>query len=303
VGLEHFLEADLTKAKDNLLYVLSYLKHYYRLPDDATDDEVSLAIKEFQYNANIVENGVGLKTFRAMNYPRCAHPDVPEFFWRRGPNTPATSVNKWALKELSYYIAEWVDGLTKQEQRDIYRRSYDSISAVCGIKFREVFSDNANLVILTSRAASEELGTPGNVLAYAYLPNSPSFTGKLTLTLDLAETWIDNKNKRGILLRNVHCHEVGHNLGLNHSKIQSALLAPYYNPNVDKPQENDDIPRLQRLYGQPQNVPPINPPPTPTPTPTPPTPNPTPNPSHETIIKIVGSVESITIPGYRVVKI
>lgn len=290
MGLENFIidEDVLKQAQNTLLYALSYLKYYYRLPNDATDDEISLAIKEFQYNANIVEDGLGAQTFRAMHMPRCAHPDVSEFFWRRKPDQSATSANKWALKELTYYIAEWVGGLTKQEQRDIYRQSYDSITAVCGIKFKEVFSTDANLTILTSRNSSEQLGTPGNVLAYAYLPNSPSFAGKLTMTMDLAETWINDKTKRGILLKNVHCHETGHNLGLDHSKISSSLLAPYYNPSIDKPQKNDDIPRLQKLYGEPQHIPPVNPPPT--------------DPK-ETIIRIVGDIKSISIPGYRVLPV
>ena len=48
---------------------------------------------------------------------------------------------------------------------------------------------------------------------------------------------------------NVACHEFGHLLGLTHSKKPGALMAPYYNPFIATPQQDDDIVRVQKLYG------------------------------------------------------
>jgi len=49
-------------------------------------------------------------------------------------------------------------------------------------------------------------------------------------------------------------------LGLDHSRLSSALMAPYYNAFIAKPQTVDDIPRIVALMG-PKTVPAPPPPP------------------------------------------
>ena len=69
------------------------------------------------------------------------------------------------------------------------------------------------------------------------------------MKFDTDEIWVKNREEKGTLLRNVAAHEIGHILGLSHSSVNSALMAPYYDPNVDRPQQNDDVTRIQQLYG------------------------------------------------------
>ena len=69
------------------------------------------------------------------------------------------------------------------------------------------------------------------------------------MKFDIAEFWITSPEKTGVLLENVAAHELGHILGLTHSEVSTALMAPYYNKNVNRPQENDDIERIRSLYG------------------------------------------------------
>jgi len=53
----------------------------------------------------------------------------------------------------------------------------------------------------------------------------------------------------------VICHELGHALGLAHLNF-GALMAPYYDPNVSKPQA-EDIEEISKLYGKRQKPYPI----------------------------------------------
>ena len=104
----------------------------------------------------------------------------------------------------------------------------------------------------------DQFDGPGGTLAWAQLPPGNSFNGQLLCRFDEAETWVLNRNQRGVLLVNVACHEIGHLLGLRHSNVQTALMAPFYSPGVTKPQLKDDVTRIQRLYGRPTGNP--NPP-------------------------------------------
>lgn len=304
----------LEDLRDRLVTAVAYLRYYYNIDEDSDQQEVREAIMAFQTNFDLTVDGVlGPKTLGAMNYHRCGHPDWEPLRKRR----PATTPNKWGITKLTWFINNLVSGFSQEEQRAIYARSFNEISKVCGLQFSEVLSKNqANLVILTSSAG--ELGSPGNVLAFAFLPPRPNFTGQLTLTLDLAETWIDDSRKRGILLQNVFTHEIFHNLAITHSTVKTALMAPFYSPNIAIPQINDDVPRIQALYGPalappvppvippvvPPVIPPVTPPVPPVVPPVPPVVPPVVPPIPKTtVIKLTGDVSKIEIEGYRITKL
>lgn len=277
--------------------VIKYLKAYGYLKEKTglTLWDFIAAVKTFQEWFGLIDNDGTLTplTVRAMEYARCAVPENLEY-----ESITSSKLPKWGIPHLKYHIEEYVPGLTKEEVKAIYRQSFDSISDVCGLTFEEVSSgNNANLIMTTGNRNG--LGSSGGTLAYAYLPNNNNFTGQLYSVFDRSELWlgIGNAKTRGIRLLAVHCHECGgHNLGLSHSKDQSALMAAYYNPQVDKPQ-SDDIKGLVTRYGQPKNVTP-----TPKPTPVPTTPV-IPSSNDETIIRIKGNVQEVSIGGYRVTKL
>lgn len=81
---------------------------------------------------------------------------------------------------------------------------------------------------------------PGGTLAHAYFP---VYGGDAHFDDD--ERWTI-RSYRGTNLFQVAAHEFGHSLGLSHSDVKSALMAPFYrgyDPHFDL--DRDDIDAIQ----------------------------------------------------------
>lgn len=278
---------DLTKITfGDIKKVVGYLEKYGYLKDEYTVKDLVGGVKRLHSFFDLDSDTITDQTLKIVQTSRCGCPD-------NLTTEELSDNNKWAFSHLKYYFDAFVPNLTKDEQREYAKRSYDSISAVCGLTFEEVSNANqANIIITTGR--DNGLGTQNEVLAYAFLPSSQNHQSQLQLVFDQVEFWITDKSpsQRGIYYQNVHCHESLHNLGLAHSQVSSALMAPFYSPKLAVPQQNDDIARLVRRYG-PRKVNPVPPPVVPV-TPTVPT-------IGEINIKIIG--DQIIIPGYRIQKL
>jgi hypothetical protein len=87
---------------------------------------------------------------------------------------------------------------------------------------------------------------PGNVLAHASAPN-PYDDRQVILHFDDDERWV-NSQTQNVDLLTVAAHEIGHTLGLDHSRDPRALMyAAYTGPNRNL--GDDDIAGIQSLYG------------------------------------------------------
>jgi hypothetical protein len=286
-----------TVSEDNNLepseseFALNYLDFYYVPKTIGKQTKMAQAdipalIRKFQKTFGLKVNGkLDAQTVRAMKWPRCGCPDYQTI---RAQNSRAA---KWGNKRLTYFVEKYVPGISKADHDDIIELAYQQWEDHCELDITRVTSkNNANMIISTGSGKGDNFDGPGGTLAWAYLPPNSNYNGQLLMRFDLGETWIVNPRDRGIMLLNVACHEFGHFLGLDHSKSQRALMAPFYSPEITGPQANDDIPRIQQLYGQPK---------TPAPTPDRPTPGqPTPSPGkHKIEITGITNLGQVKVDG------
>lgn len=241
-------------------FALKYIAHYYQNPvrGAVTMNDVTEHVKTIQSQLGLEETGELspqlVKTLEHM--PRCGVSDYSK---------SAANSTSWGQKDLTYFLEQYVNGLARSDQEEIIQRAFDQWSDVADIRIKRTNNkQGANIIVSTGRGRQDGFDGPGNTLAWAYLPPSVNYRGQLLTRFDLDETWVKTPNERGIVMLNVACHEFGHLLGLEHSRYQKALMAPYYSPSVSKPQAQDDVSRIQALYGVAAPKPPT--------TPTPPTP-------------------------------
>jgi len=249
---------------------LLYLKRYGYITDDIDVEDAGEAIATFQSIAGLITDGVmGPKTVRAMSKPRCSCPD----FYKHddGKLHMEVALSRWRGKNLTYYISKRDNDLSTLEWDAIIELAFNQWSDVADLHFTRVNSSRgANFIISVGSGRGDGFDGPSGTLAWAQLPSGNSFQGQLLCRFDTAETWVKDSTRRGIILLAVACHEIGHLLGLGHSRINNALMAPFYDPSVLKPVSRDDISRIVSLYGKATGTPT---PPTP-PDPTDPEPDP-----------------------------
>ena len=90
-------------------------------------------------------------------------------------------------------------------------------------------------------------------IAHAYFPGQGDISGDAHF--DAAEAWSVTPY-RGIQLLNTLTHEIGHSLGLEHSRVPGYIMAPQYKGwDADLRLVEDDIKGIQYLYGKPQYFP------------------------------------------------
>lgn len=259
---------------EHIRKVIQYLRAFGYLKDGFSLEEFISAVKSFQRFFQLKETGqLDLQTVRALDTQRCGCAD----FVMAGATRWGFGKNK-----ITVSIHQFVGGLTQERQEQLLIESLTSIEEVCNIEFTYLGRGKAADINIWSSNKGNGLGSPNGVLAYAFLS-----TGQpVDLFMDLSETWIDNPNMRGILYKNVLCHEKTHCLGISHIETPGSLMNPFYNVLIDKPKEAD-IKALQAIYGAPKQKP---------------IPNPVPIPPSTTTIEIIGSVNFINIPGYKISK-
>lgn len=195
-------------------------------------------------------------TLEVLQAPRCGVPDAPT---KEESNTALAEIGtKWNTTNLGWGLGTHTSDLTTAQVRSAIQIGFRMWSAVTPLTFTER-SYSSNPEILISFGGTNHPPCPSpfgpTVLAHAYYPppNGGSFAGDAHF--NNGRTWsISSPVPRGSIdLPTVAGHEFGHSLGLAHSSVASALMAPTY-AGLRRSLHSDDIRRIQALYGQRQQI-------------------------------------------------
>lgn len=216
------------------------------------DAPTKAAIQKFQKFANLPQTGVvDEATARKMNMPRCANLDSPEIA------EFSTSGRKWATNSLRYSFQNFTPDLTDGEVMLAVEQAFALWAAYTPLRFTRVPMSAGPEIIIRFAPGDHGDGFPfdgaGTVLAHAFFPSVPPAPASAIMGdahFDEAETWTVNvpPGAGGIDLVTVAAHEFGHSLGLGHSSVSGALMAPFYGGPFRKVAA-DDIAGITSLYG------------------------------------------------------
>ncbi|CAG2058859.1 unnamed protein product, partial [Timema podura] len=135
--------------------------------------------------------------------------------------------SRWRVKALTYRISKYpsTSRLNKEDVDKELNNAFNVWAGVTDLSFTQKDSGQVHIEIRFEKGEhgdGDPFDGPGGTLAHAYFP---VYGGDAHF--DDAETWTI-QSYRGTNLFQVAAHEFGHSLGLSHSDVKSALMAPFY---------------------------------------------------------------------------
>uniref|UniRef100_A0A8C7G5N2 Peptidase metallopeptidase domain-containing protein n=1 Tax=Oncorhynchus kisutch TaxID=8019 RepID=A0A8C7G5N2_ONCKI len=204
-------------------------------------------IREMQGFFSLKQTGrLDLQTLSVMRKHRCGVPDMENYSFY-------PDQIKWKNSTITYRVDQYTTDLTQEEVDTSFRLALKIWSDAAPLKFIKVNHDKADIILSFAKKTHGDFfpfDGPKGVLAHAFAPGE-DMGGDVHFDED--EIWTMGHSKQGYNLFTVAAHELGHSLGLSHSKDPSSLMYPNYNYYIGAqytlPQ--DDALGIQALYGKP----------------------------------------------------
>lgn len=206
-----------------------YLSPKYRNPTSGNlldQDTWEKAIMEFQSFAGLNVTGeLDGETMQLMSLPRCGVKDKVGFGSDTRSKRYALQGSRWKVKDLTYRISKYPRRLERTAVDKEIAKAFGVWSEYTDLRFTPKKTGAVHIDIRfeeNEHGDGDPFDGPGGTLAHAYFP---VYGGDAHF--DDAEQWTIDK-PRGTNLFQVAAHEFGHSLGLSHSDVRSALMAPFY---------------------------------------------------------------------------
>jgi hypothetical protein len=232
--------------------IKSIVKVAGRDPATLTPEEWIAAFQSI--NGLRVDGQIGQATERVLERPRfCRNPDRVALDAKDKCRWDHTlwNGNEFSRSEpmlLTWHVAGAATGFSLQQTQDAFALALSYWAEVCAI----VFSMTPDPSKANGLFEFGRIDDQSSTLAWQELPCGKDTPGRqLKGRYDTAEPWIVSEDPpaQRIDLVRVAAHECGHWLGLDHL-AEGALLAPYYDRTIRKPQAAD-IKEAQLRYGPP----------------------------------------------------
>ncbi|XP_075169786.1 matrix metalloproteinase 1 isoform X2 [Haematobia irritans] len=207
------------------------------------------AVQDFQSFAGLNVTGeLDEETMQLMSKPRCGVRDKVGFGTDSRSKRYALQGSRWRVKALTYKISKYPKRLKRSDVDTEVSKAFSVWSEYTDLTFTAKATGPVHIEIKfveSEHGDGDAFDGVGGTLAHAFFP---VFGGDAHF--DDAELWTVN-SPRGTNLFQVAAHEFGHSLGLSHSDVRSALMAPFYRgyEPVFK-LDTDDVLAIQALYGK-----------------------------------------------------
>ncbi|XP_069615302.1 collagenase 3-like isoform X1 [Ranitomeya imitator] len=235
-------------TKTDLIKAQEYIERFYnafpvsrRLADPM--EEKIKAMQDF-FGLNITGK-INKETLQVMKKPRCGVPDVQRF--SHFPGKP-----KWQKTSLTYRVVNYTPDITDSEVDYAIAQALGLWSEVTPLNFRQIYTGEGDIMISFGYKDHGDFfpfDGPLGILAHAFSPSN-GIGGDTHFDED--ETW--TLGHQGVNMFLVALHELGHALGLEHSRYEQAIMYPTLSDNafVDPTKFKlfkDDVAGIQALYG------------------------------------------------------
>ncbi|KAF7136233.1 hypothetical protein RHSIM_Rhsim08G0058400 [Rhododendron simsii] len=198
---------------------LNYSPNKAHASDNNFDDSLEAAVKTYQLNYHLKTTGaLDAQTVSQMTAPRCGVPDIVN-----GTN--------WILDAISA-VTRAFNTWASQTQ---FRFSQSQNFACADLKIGFYRGDHGDRAPFKGQ---------NGVLAHAFPPED----GRFHYNADYS--FIVNPVAGSFHLETVALHEIGHLLGLGHSRVQDAVMFPSIPAATIKGLSADDIQGIKTLYAR-----------------------------------------------------